>query len=172
MLQLTRRLRFQIDTPATQYSNVETAFQISTSDHTRVCSHKIPKMHKPTTTTSLLEHAFLCDRTKDNYNSPSIMARLLLLCICIAVSTLCFASSPIVQSAEPRTGVRGQPEEPRTDVRDTTDSKKEGTGSDFSIKTSPLVSSILKKVFYSESIFLNRFISLPIGVSILLSWRK
>jgi ubiquinone/menaquinone biosynthesis C-methylase UbiE len=53
-----------------------------------------------------------------------------------------------------------------------TDSKKEGTGSDFSIKTSPLVSSILKKVFYSESIFLNRFISLPIGVSILLSWRK
>jgi len=49
---------------------------------------------------------------------------------------------------------------------------KKDTGSDFSIKSSPLISRILKKIFYSESLFLNRFISLPIGVSLLLSWRK
>ena len=51
-------------------------------------------------------------------------------------------------------------------------SKSGDTGSDFSIKSSPFVSQILSKIFYSESVFLKRFISLPIGVSMLLSWQK
>jgi SAM-dependent methyltransferase len=51
--------------------------------------------------------------------------------------------------------------------------KPEDTQSDFdNFKSGGLVNSILKNVFLSENILLKRFISLPIGVSILSSWRK
>jgi SAM-dependent methyltransferase len=51
--------------------------------------------------------------------------------------------------------------------------KPEETQSDFdNFKNGGLVNSMLKAVFLSENIFLKRFISLPIGVSLLSSWRK
>jgi SAM-dependent methyltransferase len=51
--------------------------------------------------------------------------------------------------------------------------KPEDTQSDFdNFKSGGLVNSILKNVFLSENILLKQFISLPIGVSILSSWRK
>jgi SAM-dependent methyltransferase len=51
--------------------------------------------------------------------------------------------------------------------------KPEDAQSDFdNFKSGGLVNALLKAVFLSENIFLKRFISLPVGVSILSSWRK
>jgi SAM-dependent methyltransferase len=51
--------------------------------------------------------------------------------------------------------------------------KPEDTLSDFdNFKNGGVVNTILKNVFLSENIFLKRFITFPIGVSLLSSWRK
>lgn len=49
----------------------------------------------------------------------------------------------------------------------------EDTGSDFSvIGEDSWMTSLLFKLFYSESFFIARHISLPFGVSLITSWRK
>jgi SAM-dependent methyltransferase len=51
--------------------------------------------------------------------------------------------------------------------------KPEDAQSDFdNFKSGGLVNALLRNVFLSENLFLKRFISLPVGVSILSSWRK
>jgi SAM-dependent methyltransferase len=51
--------------------------------------------------------------------------------------------------------------------------KPEDAQSDFdNFKSGSIVNTVLRSVFLSENIFLKHFISLPVGVSILSSWRK
>ena len=51
--------------------------------------------------------------------------------------------------------------------------KPENRQSDFdNFQSSSVVNSVLKSIFLSENILLKRFITLPVGVSILSSWRK
>jgi SAM-dependent methyltransferase len=51
--------------------------------------------------------------------------------------------------------------------------KAEDAQSDFdNFRSGSLISTFLKNIFLSENILLQRFIPLPIGVSILSSWRK
>ncbi|MBL7817343.1 MAG: class I SAM-dependent methyltransferase [Saprospiraceae bacterium] len=48
----------------------------------------------------------------------------------------------------------------------------EETASDFSVGKGGLINSLFYTIFKSENLFLSRFVSLPIGVSILSTWRK
>jgi SAM-dependent methyltransferase len=51
--------------------------------------------------------------------------------------------------------------------------KPEDAQSDFdNFKSGGLVNMLLKNIFFSENLFLKQFIPLPVGVSILSSWRK
>ncbi len=48
----------------------------------------------------------------------------------------------------------------------------EDTGSDFGVLKGNLINTIFYKIFLSENFFLKKFIKLPVGVSILSTWRK
>jgi hypothetical protein len=51
--------------------------------------------------------------------------------------------------------------------------KPEQAQSDFdNFKSNSVINTVLKYIFLSENLFLQRLIPLPIGVSILSSWRK
>ncbi len=51
--------------------------------------------------------------------------------------------------------------------------KPEDAQSDFdNFKSGGLVNMLLKNIFFSENLFLKQFIPLPVGISILSSWRK
>ena len=49
---------------------------------------------------------------------------------------------------------------------------KDETASDFSVGKGQLLNRILYHIFYYENLFLKRFIKLPVGVSLLSTWRK
>lgn len=54
-----------------------------------------------------------------------------------------------------------------------TKKNEHNAGSDFDVLSNfPLLSKMLYKVFYSESYFIKKFISLPVGVSVIASWQK
>jgi SAM-dependent methyltransferase len=48
----------------------------------------------------------------------------------------------------------------------------EETASDFSVGKGGFLNALFYRIFMSENAFLRRFISLPVGVSLLSSWRK